>query len=164
MSSRLQRCIKNSVKHLRKQNTKLFYRGSQRDTQNCLIYAKLMIVFTPNLKFFPYSEIIHESTTFKITKHLQRLKENGNYSIWCFWSSFYLLHCSILDNKCYKQKWGMLVFTQIKLVACVLVCVCAIAYINWKRLDIFKINASFAASEFCEWVQFEIDARPWHNF
>ena len=47
---------------------KLFCPGSQRHTQDCLIYAKLIIVFTPNLEFSPYSEVIHGSTTFKLTK------------------------------------------------------------------------------------------------
>ena len=41
---------------------KLFCCGSQRDTRDCLIYAKL------NLEFSPYSEVIHGSTTFKLTK------------------------------------------------------------------------------------------------
>ena len=37
---------------------KLFCPGSKRDTQECLLYIKLTIVFTPNLEFFPYSEAI----------------------------------------------------------------------------------------------------------
>ena len=37
-------------------------------SQDCLIYGKLIIVFTPNLQFSPYSEDIHGSTTFKLTK------------------------------------------------------------------------------------------------
>ena len=44
---------------------KLFWYDSQRDTQVC---AKLIIVFTPNLEFSPYLEVIHGSTTFKLTK------------------------------------------------------------------------------------------------
>ena len=47
---------------------KLFSGGSQRDTRDCLIYAKLIIVFTPNLEFSLYSEVIQGSTTFKLTK------------------------------------------------------------------------------------------------
>ena len=43
-------------------------RGSQRDTWDCFIYAKLIVVFTPNLEFSPYSEVIHGSTTFKLTE------------------------------------------------------------------------------------------------
>ena len=35
---------------------------------------------------------------------------------------------------CYKQKYGVLFFTCIKLVAYVLACACAIARIKWKRL------------------------------
>ena len=53
---------------------KLFYCGSQMDTRDCLIYARLIIVFTPNLECSSYSEVIHESTTFKLTK-------GDNYSI-----------------------------------------------------------------------------------
>ena len=43
--------------------------------------------------------------------------------------SFSLLKC---------QKWGVLLFTRIKLVARVLVCVDAIACIKWRRLKIVK--------------------------
>ena len=94
MSSRLQRRIQNSIKHLRwsvlrkkmiiftkhspldvwhgSEYTsgflRLFCHGSQRGTRDGLIYAKLIIVFTPNVEFSPYSEVIHESTTFKLTK------------------------------------------------------------------------------------------------
>ena len=45
---------------------KLFCCGSQRDTQDCLIYAKLIM---------PYSEVIHGSTTFELTKGKQKLKK-----------------------------------------------------------------------------------------
>ena len=80
MSIRLQRHIQNSVKHVRwsvlQKNDyfyktlcseytsglpKLFCSGSQRDTHYCLIYVKLIIVFTPNLEFSPYSEVQHSS-------------------------------------------------------------------------------------------------------
>ena len=37
-------------------------------SQDCLIYAKLIIVFTPNLEFSHYSEVLHGSRTFKLTK------------------------------------------------------------------------------------------------
>ena len=47
---------------------KLFCCGSQRDTWDCLIYAKLIRVFTPNLELSQYSEVKHGSITFKITK------------------------------------------------------------------------------------------------
>ena len=46
----------------------LFCRGFKRDGRERLIYTKLIIVFTPNLEFFPDSEVIHGSTTFKLTK------------------------------------------------------------------------------------------------
>ena len=47
---------------------KLFCLGSKRDTRECLIHAKLIIIFTPNLEFSPYSEVIHEKATFKLTE------------------------------------------------------------------------------------------------
>ena len=37
---------------------KLFCSGSKRDTQKCLLYIKLIVVFTPNLELFPYSKIV----------------------------------------------------------------------------------------------------------
>ena len=46
----------------------LFCPGSERDTQDCWLYAKLIIVFTSNLEFSPDSEVIDGSTTFKLTK------------------------------------------------------------------------------------------------
>ena len=121
---------------------KLFCRGSQRYTQDCLIYAKLIIVFTPNWEFSPNSEIIHESTTFKLTKGYQRLKKKDNYSILCFWPFFHFLLCNAPDSKCYKQKWSVLFFTRIKLVVRVLPCARAIARIKWKRL-IIQIGFTF---------------------
>ena len=45
-----------------------------------------------------------------------------NYSIWRFWSFFHFLYFNVSDNKCYKQKWRVLFFTRIKLVASVLSC------------------------------------------
>ena len=100
-----------------------FCHGSQRDAQDCLIYAKLIMLFTPNLEFSPYSEVIHESTTLEVTKGYQRLKKSDNYSFWCFWSFLHFLLCNASDSKCYKQKWDVLFFTHIKLVVHVLVCV-----------------------------------------
>ena len=49
-------------------------------------------------------------------------------------SFIFFLHYSAPDNKCYKQKWGLLFFTCIKLVVQVLKCACAIALIKQKRL------------------------------
>ena len=56
---------------------KLLCRGSRMDTWERLLYRKLIIVFTPNLEFSPYSEVIHGNTTFKQTKGYHRLKKNG---------------------------------------------------------------------------------------
>ena len=57
------------------------------------------------------------------------------YSVWSFWSFFHFLHCNVPNS--YKQKWGVLFFTCIKLVARILACVCAIACIKWRRLTSF---------------------------
>ena len=66
MNSRLQRYIQNSVKNLRWSALKsivngllkLFCPDSMRDTWECLLYIKLIIVFTPNLEFVSYSEVM----------------------------------------------------------------------------------------------------------
>ena len=50
-----------------------FYRVSKRDAQERLIYGILIAVFTPNLEFSPYSEVMHWSATFKLTKGWSRL-------------------------------------------------------------------------------------------
>ena len=47
---------------------KLFCRGYKRDTRERLIYAKLIVVFTPKLEFPLNFEVIHGSRTFKLTK------------------------------------------------------------------------------------------------
>ena len=39
------------------------------------IYGILIIVFTPNLEFSPYSEVIHKSTIIKLTKGQKKVKE-----------------------------------------------------------------------------------------
>ena len=44
---------------------KLFCHGSKRDTLECLTYSKLIIVFTPNLQFYPFSEVMYGNTKFK---------------------------------------------------------------------------------------------------
>ena len=53
---------------------KLFCCGSQRDTQDCLIHVKLIIVFTPNFQFSPIQRVIHGSTTFKLKKRSTKVK------------------------------------------------------------------------------------------
>ena len=57
-----------------------------------------------------------------------------NCSIWCFWSFYHFLCSHAPANKCHKQKWCVLFFALIKLGARVLTCVCAMAYIKWRRL------------------------------
>ena len=51
-----------------------------------------------------------------------------------FLTFFHFLHSNTQDNKYHKQKWRMLFFTRVKLVARVLACVCVIARIKWRRL------------------------------
>ena len=63
-----------------------------------------------------------------------------NYSIWCFCSLFHFFHSNVPDNKCHRQKWHVLFFTCIKLVACVLACACAITHIKWRRLYILSLS------------------------
>ena len=55
-----------------------------------------------------------------------------------FLSFFHFLLCNAPDNKYYKQKWDMLFFTCIKLVAHVLACAHAISHIKWRRLQTKK--------------------------
>ena len=57
-----------------------------------------------------------------------------NYSIRCFLSFFHFLHSNVPDNQCRKQKWRVLSFTHIKLVARVLAYARAIARIKWRGL------------------------------
>ena len=47
---------------------------------------------------------------------------------------FFLSWSSVPDNKCHKQKWHVLFYTRIKLVARVLACARAIAQIKRRRL------------------------------
>ena len=78
---------------------KLFCYGSKKDTQECLIYTKLFIVFTPKSEFFPYFEVIQGNTTFKVTK---------GHDVWCscsfifFIPMFYIPDISVI----YTQKWN----------------------------------------------------------
>ena len=60
----------------RESDFQLFWCGSWRNTRKSLLYARVMIVFTPNWEFFRYSEVIHGTTTFNLTEGRQRLKKN----------------------------------------------------------------------------------------
>ena len=56
---------------------------------------------------------------------------------------FHFLHCNVPDNKCYNQKWGMLLFTCIKLVARVLACALAVArgsLLKYDQLKVFSLG------------------------
>ena len=64
---------------------------------------------------------------------------------------FHFLHYNILDNKCCRQKWGMLFFTQIKLVVCLLASAGAIASIEWRRLP--SVNDLIEANKMIEKIK-----------
>ena len=52
-----------------------------RNARERLIYAEMIIVFTPNLKFPLYSEVIHGSTIFKLASVSKGYRKMINYSI-----------------------------------------------------------------------------------
>ena len=60
--------------------------------------------------------------------------------IWCFWSFLHFLHFNVPDNKWHKQRYCMLFFTYIKLMASVLACASAIACIKWRRLRLLVVE------------------------
>ena len=62
-------------------------------------------------------------------KKLTKVKES-------FHSFFHSLCYIVLDNKCHKHKWHALVFTHIKLVVCVLLCMHVITCIKWRNLGV----------------------------
>ena len=107
---------------------RLFCRSSQRDTWNCLIYAKLITVFNPNLRIFLLFRSHAWKYNIQANKRLTKVKkENDNYSIWYFWSLFHFFHCNGPDNKCYKQVRRAIFCTHQTSGAC------AIARIRWKK-------------------------------
>ena len=77
-----------------------------------LIFAKLIIAFTPNWEFF-----------FIWMSYLE---------VFCYF--FHFLCSNVSDSKCHKQKWCVLFFTCIKLVAQVLACARVMTRIKWRRL------------------------------
>ena len=58
------------------------------------IYAKLIIVFTPNIESSPGSEVIHGSTTFKLTKGKHRLKKSDQL----YWTKLMFLIFLLLSS------------------------------------------------------------------
>ena len=106
-----------------------------------LIHAKLIIVFTKtkNFPLFWSHTWMYNTETWKLTKVYRKIKgqrKMTNYYLWFFCFFFHFLCFNVPDNKCHKQKWCLLFFTRIKLVACVLACVRAIACIKWRRLQV----------------------------
>ena len=69
----------------------------------------------------------------QVSKWLTNIKEKWS-TIDLMFLFFYFLHSNIPDKKCHKQKWCMLFFTHIKLVAHVLASACPITHIKWIRL------------------------------
>ena len=51
---------------------------------------------------------------------------------------FHLLRSNVIDNKCHKQKWRVLFFTRIKIVARVSACVRASNEEDWDIANIYK--------------------------
>ena len=117
---------------------KSFCNSSTRDTQVRLIYAKLNIVFTPNKEFSPLCEAIHESTTSKLTKGKQK-KEKWTILQFDIFLSFIFFISISTHKECPEQKWCVLIFTCIKLVASVLMWVHAIAQVKWASLGVVAI-------------------------
>ena len=66
-----------------------------------------------------------------ITIDLKRLKQNNH-----LFNLIFLFFLSFSSFQCHNQKWCMLSFTCIKLVAHVLACAHEIARIKWRRLYI----------------------------
>ena len=112
--------------------SKFFCRDSKRDTRESLIYIKLIMVFTPNLEFSPYSEVIYGITTFKLTKGYQRLKKNKWSTTQSDVFGLYLIFFIRMSQAVsVVNKSGVCYFfTRIKLVARVLACACAMARIK----------------------------------
>ena len=119
---------------------KFYCRGSQRDSRDFSIYTKLIIVLTPNLELSSYSNVIHGSTTFKLTKSSQRLKKNDNYLVWCFWSLFHFIFVS--DNKCHKQKWCVLFFLHVSF--------CHSFYCHLEKINWYNLTKLFL-QEYIQW-------------
>ena len=56
---------------------------------------------------------------------------------------FHFLHSNVPDNNCHKQKWSILFFARIKLVARVPARAHVIARIKWIRLRCFLTYPGF---------------------
>ena len=110
---------------------KLFCRGCQRVLRIVWYMPNWLYSIHSKLWIFPKFRRHTWKYNIQAKKRLTKVKEK---LIWCFLSFFHFLHCNVPDNKCYKEKWGVLFFTRIKLVARVLSCARVIARIKWKRL------------------------------
>ena len=115
---------------------KLFCHSSKRDTQEYLLYIKLIIVFTQN-----FSLILKSHSTWKYNiqakESITKIKEKPSiiqfiqFDAFVFYFAFF--HFSVPNNKCHRQKWHVLLFTHIKLA----VCLPDIAHIKRRRLDLW---------------------------
>ena len=92
------------------------------------------------LKISPYSRAIHGSTTFKLTKGQQSLNKNDRLLNLCFCSFFRFLRSNVSNNKFHKQKWCVLFFARIKLVARVLASARAIATHQMEKTGVLLLN------------------------
>ena len=89
------------------------------------------IVFTQDY-VFPIFRCHTWKENIQANERLTKIKEKlSNIKSDVFVLSFSLFKW---DNKCHKQKWRVLFFTRIKLVASVLACAHVIAHTKWRRL------------------------------
>ena len=118
-----------------------FCHGSKNNTQESLIYAKLIIYsITPNLEFSPYYEVIYRSATFKLAKNIKvKAKWSTVQCIQYFLSFFYFFHPNGPDNKCTEVV--RVIFHTHETVASVLACVHVTKCIKWRRLiHLWKVS------------------------
>ena len=102
----------------------LVLRGTHNKIDICQTYIR------SQLRLFPYFEVAHVSTTFKLKK--------GNQPLNVMFFVNFFFHSTVPDNKSDKQKWYMLFFTCINIVVDVLACARAIAHIKWRRLPLSR--------------------------
>ena len=98
----------------------LVLRGIHRNI--CYISIQLIITFTQN-----FSLILNSQSTWKYNiqanKNITKIKEKWSIIQFDgFALCFIFFHSNVSDNKCHRQKWHVLFFTHIKLMAHVVAC------------------------------------------
>ena len=110
--------------------------------------AKLIIVFPPNLEFSSLFWSHTRKYSIQVNERLTEIKEKWP-TIQFHVFFFHFPHSNVPNNKCHKQKWRVLFFTRIRLVACVLACARAIARIKWIRL--YWLTKFYCLAAFTSW-------------